>query len=155
MLRSGSCGTYIHEHVWEEAAAVYLSETWKRQVIWHVGHWPEIQTRTHAREDCNQSQTARFSNFIPGHRPCQRGRVVRIWLRDIMVPHLIWQNSRDSWEIEDFCDLFKVLKLKPPSEKEIFDKFVAVVKFSVYTDGYNWSFWKTVGGARTEAIQTI
>ena len=65
-----------------------------------------------------------------------------------MVPYLIWQNSRDTWEIEDFCDLFTVLKLKPPSEKEIFDKFVAVVKFSIYTDGYNWSFWKTVGGAR-------
>ena len=44
------------------------------------------------------------------------------------------------------CLLFQVLKLKPPSEKEIFDKLVAAVKFSIYTDGYNWSFWKTGGG---------
>ena len=40
----------------------------------------------------------------------------------------------------------QVLKLKPPSEKEIFDKLIAAVKFSIYTDGYNWSFWKTGGG---------
>ena len=40
----------------------------------------------------------------------------------------------------------QVLKLKPPSDKEIFDKLIAAVKFSIYTDGYNWSFWKTGGG---------
>ena len=39
-----------------------------------------------------------------------------------------------------------MLKLKAPSDKEIFDKLVAAVKFSIYTDGYNWSFWKTGGG---------
>ena len=39
-----------------------------------------------------------------------------------------------------------MLKLKPPSDKEIFDKLVSAVKFSIYTDGYNWSFWKTGGG---------
>ena len=40
----------------------------------------------------------------------------------------------------------QVLKLKPWSDKDIFDKLVAAVKFSIYTDGYNWSFWKTGGG---------
>jgi hypothetical protein len=38
------------------------------------------------------------------------------------------------------------LKLKPPTEKELFDKYVKCVEYSIWTDGYNWSFWKTGGG---------
>ena len=28
----------------------------------------------------------------------------------------------------------------------MFDKFVKNVEYSIWTDGYNWSFWKTGGG---------
>ena len=36
--------------------------------------------------------------------------------------------------------------MKPPSDKEIHEKLVKAVEFSIWTDGYNWSFWKTGGG---------
>lgn len=39
-----------------------------------------------------------------------------------------------------------MLKLTPPSDKELFDKLVKNVEYSIWTDGYNWSFWKTGGG---------
>ena len=48
--------------------------------------------------------------------------------------------------ISNYLFDFQVLKLKPPTEKELFDQYVKCVEYSIWTDGYNWSFWKTGGG---------
>ena len=41
---------------------------------------------------------------------------------------------------------FQVLKLKTPSDDEIFARLLKAIEFSINTNGYHWSFWKNQGG---------
>ena len=40
----------------------------------------------------------------------------------------------------------QVLKVKPLSDQQVYDKLLSSVNYSLKTDGYRWTFWKNAGG---------
>ena len=42
--------------------------------------------------------------------------------------------------------VFQVLKLKPLTDEEIYQRLLSSVEYSINTDGYKWTFFKTGGG---------
>jgi len=40
----------------------------------------------------------------------------------------------------------QVLKVKPLTDQQVYDKLLNSVNYSLKTDGYRWTFWKNAGG---------
>lgn len=151
------------KHRWEDAADAYLSESMRRQVMWYVKDDAKLgmlDTDMRYRLDNTLQRTAVSRKllafqvlFLDIAMPKGKSRKDLIKRYDdnlgFPTPEMVKQMKESVDTINNmktFDDWYKVLKLKPPSEKELFDKLVKCVEYSIWTDGYNWSFWKTGGG---------
>nr|KAG5693713.1 hypothetical protein BaRGS_008355 [Batillaria attramentaria] len=63
-----------------------------------------------------------------------------------MVAEMKVACDRIKNQMKTYDDWFKVLKLKPLTEDQLFQKLVDAVKFSIVTNGYHWSFFRDQGG---------
>lgn len=148
---------------WEEAADAYLSESMRRQVMWYVKDDSKLGM-------LDTDQKYRLDNTLKKTEVSRKLLAFQVLFLDIAMPkgksrkELIKRyddnlgfptpdmvkEMKDSVDtinnMKTFSDWYKVLKLKPPSDKELYDKLVKCVEYSIWTDGYNWSFWKTGGG---------
>lgn len=148
---------------WEDAADAYLSESMRRQVMWYVKDDAKLgmlDTDQKYRLDNTLMKTAVSRKllafqvlFLDIAMPKGKSRKDLIKRYDdnlgFPTPDMVkmMKESVDTINnMKTFADWYKVLKLKPPTEKELFDKYVKCVEYSIWTDGYNWSFWKTGGG---------
>ncbi|WAQ93483.1 UB2J1-like protein [Mya arenaria] len=158
MLLSGSW-----KHNWLDAAEAYLSESMKRQVMWFVKDDSKLGmldtpkeyrlAQTLTRTAVSRKLLAFQVLFLDIAMPAGKSRkeLIKRYDDNLGFPTAdMVAQMKDSVErinnMKTFDDWYKVLKLKPPSEQEMFDKLVKNVEYSIWTDGYNWSFWKTGGG---------
>ncbi|KAL4226827.1 hypothetical protein ACF0H5_014805 [Mactra antiquata] len=158
MLLSGSW-----KYRWVDAADAYLSESMKRQVMWYVKDDAKLgmlDTDQNYRLDQTLQKTAVSRKllafqvlFLDIAMPKGKSKteLIKRYDDNLGFPTAdmvkMMKDSVDTINnMKTFDDWYKVLQLKPPTQKEMFDKLVKCVEFSIYTNGYNWSFWKTGGG---------
>ncbi|KAH3873657.1 uncharacterized protein LOC127869059 [Dreissena polymorpha] len=152
-----------HKYKWEDFALAYLSESMRRQVMWYVKEDAKLGmldtpmeyrlTHTLERTAVSRKLLAFQVLFLDIAMPPDMSRkdLIKSYDDNLGFPtEKMVAKMKESVErinnMKTFVDWYKVLKLKPPSEKELFDGFVKNVEFSIWNDGYNWSFWKTGGG---------
>lgn len=148
---------------WPEAADAYLSESWRRNVMWYV------------KEDAklgflDTPQSYRIEKTCKATAVSRRILAFQVRFLDIAMPpkmkradlvkrydeNLGFPTESMVAEMKEACDMisklntyedwFKVLKLPVLKEEEIHQRLVDAVEFSIRTDGYHWSFWKDAGG---------
>lgn len=158
MLLSGSW-----KYRWSDAADAYLSESWRRQVMWYVKDDSKLGmldtpmdyrlAQTLERTAVSRKLLAFQVLFLDIAMPKGKSMKELIQRYDVNLgfptPDMVTQMKASVDTINNmvsFKDWYKVLGLKPPGDKEIYDRLVKAVEYSIWTDGYNWSFWKTGGG---------
>ncbi|XP_067650518.1 uncharacterized protein [Haliotis asinina] len=155
--------TASSKYRWSDAADAYLSESFKRNVMWYVKDDAQLGfvdtdmdyrlTNTLTRTAVSRKLLAFQVLFLDIAMPAGKSRKDLLKRYDdnhgFPSPDMVKQMKGAVQQINDmntYDDWYKLLKLKPPTKKELFDRLVKAVKFSIQTDGYKWTFWKTAGG---------
>ncbi|XP_046573586.1 uncharacterized protein LOC124281679 isoform X2 [Haliotis rubra] len=155
--------TASSKYRWSDAAHAYLSESFKRNVMWYVKDDAQLGyvdtdmdyrlTNTLTRTAVSRKLLAFQVLFLDIAMPAGKSRKELLKRYDenhgFPSPDMVKQMKGAVQQINDmntYDDWYKLLKLKPPTKKELFDRLVKAVKFSIQTDGYKWTFWKTAGG---------
>lgn len=148
---------------WQDTAEAYLSESWKRNVMWYVKEDSKLGMldtdkayrlkETYERTKVSRKLLAFQVLFLDIAMPKGKSRAELIRRYDnnlgFPTPDMVKDMKESVKRIESmatYTDWYNVLKIKPLTDQQIFDKLVKCVEYAIYTDGYNWSFWKTGGG---------
>ncbi|XP_005099840.1 uncharacterized protein LOC101857027 [Aplysia californica] len=149
---------------WQDVADAYLSESWRRNVIWYVkadaklGFLDTPQDyrirRTLEETDIARKHLAFQVRFLDIAMPAKMSRdeVIKRYDNNFgfptkeMVDELKDAFVKINNEMKTYQDWFKILKLPVLTDKQVFDVLVEAVKFSIVRPGYFWSSAKTGGG---------
>lgn len=151
------------KYTWQDAAWAYLSESFKRNVMWYVKEDAKLgmldtDKDYRIRETLQRTLVSRkllaFQVlFLDIAMPKGKSRadLVKRYDANLGFPtEEMVKQMKESIQLiknmETYSDWFKVLKIKPLRDDEVFDKLVSAVKYAIDTNGYHWSFWKTGGG---------
>lgn len=152
------------KYKWQDLADAYLSESFRRNVMWYVKEdsklgfldtdkdyrMKETLTRTLVSRKLLAFQVLFQDIAMP--KGMSRKDIIKRYDDNMGFPSEEMVNqmkaacNKINNEMKTYADWFKILKLPVPAEDELFTRFVEAVRFSILTDGYNWSFWKTGGG---------
>ncbi|KAK3587844.1 hypothetical protein CHS0354_019713 [Potamilus streckersoni] len=158
MLLSGSW-----KYRWQNASNAYLSESWRRNVMWYVKEDAKLGfldtdqkyrlENTLMRTEVSRKLLAFQVLFLDIAMPNGKSRKELIQRYDdnlgFPTPEMVaeMKNSVDRIKnMKTYADWYSVLKLKPLSNDEIFNQLVKALQYAIKTDGYYWSFWKEAGG---------
>ncbi|XP_033761678.1 LOW QUALITY PROTEIN: uncharacterized protein LOC117343441 [Pecten maximus] len=155
--------TASSKYRWEGAADAYLSESWKRHVMWYVKEdsrlgfldtdkkvrVPETFSRTQVSRKLLAFQVLFLEIAMP--KGMSRDAMKKRYDDNMGFPtdEMVANMKTSVQKINDaktYQDWFKVVNLKPPTDDEVNDRLLAAVKYAIYTNGYHWTFWKTGGG---------
>lgn len=149
---------------WQDVASAYLSESWKRSVIWYVkddGKLGLLDTpkdyrikHTYDLTEVARKHLAFQASFLNTAMPAGMSReaIIKRYDENLGFPTKeMVQFMKDTFtnintNMKNYQDWFKILQLPVPSDDEIFTTMVEAVRFSIVTKGYHWSNMKTGGG---------
>ncbi|XP_069110768.1 uncharacterized protein [Argopecten irradians] len=155
--------TASSKYRWEGAADAYLSESWKRHVMWYVKEDSQLgfldtDKKIRVPETFNRTQVSRkllafqvlFLDIAMPKGMSKEAMKKRYddnmgFPTNEMVANMKSCIQKIS-DAKNYQDWFKVVNLKPPTDDEVNTRLLAAVKYAIYTDGYHWTFWKTGGG---------
>ncbi|OWF55027.1 uncharacterized protein LOC110465163 [Mizuhopecten yessoensis] len=155
--------TASSKYRWEGAADAYLSESWKRHVMWYVKDDSQLgfldtDKKIRIKETFERTQVSRkllaFQVLfldIAMPKGMSRDAMKKRYDDNMGFPtNQMVANMKISiqkiGDAKTYQDWFKVVNLEPPTDDEIYNRLVASVKYAIYTNGYHWTFWKTGGG---------
>ncbi|XP_061186101.1 uncharacterized protein LOC133194137 [Saccostrea echinata] len=148
---------------WQDAAWAYLSESFKRNVMWYVKEDAKLgmldtDKDYRIRETLQRTLVSRkllaFQVlFLDIAMPKGKSKadLVKRYDNNLGFPtEEMVKQMKESVQLinnmKTYSDWFNVLKIKPLRDDEVFDKLVSAVQYAIDTDGYHWTFWKTGGG---------
>ncbi|BFZ11825.1 hypothetical protein BsWGS_14864 [Bradybaena similaris] len=158
MLVSGSS-----KYRWQDVAAAYLSESWKRNVIWYVkddGKLGLLDTpkkyrikRTYDLTEVARKHLAFQASFLDVAMPAgmSRKNIIKRYDDNFGFPTTeMVQVMKEAFvnintNMKNYQDWFRILKLAVPTDDELYSIMVEAVRFSIVTDGYHWSGGKGGG----------
>ncbi|XP_059149626.1 uncharacterized protein LOC131936587 [Physella acuta] len=152
------------KYKWQDVADAYLSESWKRNVMWYVKDdeklgYLDTEKDYRIREtfrltDVGRKHLAFQASFIDIAMPrgMTRQQIIQRYDDNLgfpskeMVDAMKEAFSKINNEMENYQDWFKILKLPVPTDDQLFKTMVESVRYAIVTDGYHWTFAKTGGG---------
>lgn len=148
---------------WQDAAMAYMSESWRRHVMWYVKDDAKLGfldtdkdyriKQTFERTAVSRKLLAFQVLFLDIAMPKDKTRtdLIKRYDTNLGFPtadmvKVMKESIEKLKNVKTYKDWFDVLKVKPLSEQEIYDKLLDSVNYSLKTDGYRWTFWKNAGG---------
>ncbi|CAG2184995.1 unnamed protein product [Mytilus edulis] len=148
---------------WQDAAMAYMSESWRRHVMWYVKDDAKLGfldtdkdyriKQTFERTAVSRKLLAFQVLFLDIAMPKDKTRadLIKRYDTNLGFPTAeMVKAMKDSIDklknVKTYKDWFDVLKVKPLSEQGVYDKLLDSVNYSLKTDGYRWTFWKNAGG---------
>ncbi|XP_013417180.1 uncharacterized protein LOC106178514 [Lingula anatina] len=158
-----------NKYTWQDASDAYLSESWRRNVMWYVKDDAKLgfmDTPQNYRLEKTLQATAVSRKILAFQvlfldiampKSMTRDNVVKRYDENFGFPttKMVAEMKAACSKIEtmkSYEDWFKVLRLDPIPDDKLFEKLIESLEFAINTDGYHWSFWKGAGGW-TEALK--
>ncbi|CAG5129686.1 unnamed protein product [Candidula unifasciata] len=158
MLVSGS-----KKYRWKDVAGAYLSESWKRNVIWYVKDDVKLGLldtpkeyrikHTYDLTEIARKHLAFQACFLDVAMPAgmSRKEVLKRYddnlgfptreMVEVMKEAFVNINTN----LKNYQDWFQILKLSVPSDDELYSIMVRAVQFSIESPGYHWKGGKGGG----------